>query len=239
MYEHSWPEYLSEELRASGFQGTVINGGVEGYSTSQELLKLIRDGVNFHPDVVISYSGVNDRGAYSAPGHPMVHSYQKELFANLASADVRSPFMASTIYALNISFDLKESQISVNLGPEVKVNPSEQWEKNVRLMREVALLNDAEFLATVQPYRWLKESEVSSLRDDRKTYAQAVQSLYQEITPLAERAPFIHDFSQFLETRRELFKDDGVHLTAAGDKLIASQVLTVLKTINLWQSQDG
>ena len=109
----------------------------------------------------------------------------------------------------------------------------------MRLMREVALLNDAEFLATVQPYRWLKESEVSSLRDDRKTYAQAVQSWYQEITPLAERAPFIHDFSQFLETRRELFKDDGVHLTAAGDKLIASQVLTVLKTINLGQSQDG
>src|SRR5262245_21678741 len=54
----SWPEELSKLLAEKGISATVVNGGTGGYSTNQELLKLVRDGVEFDPDIIISYSGV-------------------------------------------------------------------------------------------------------------------------------------------------------------------------------------
>jgi hypothetical protein len=62
---HSWPEELSKLMTADGNSGTVVNGGTGGYSSNQELLKLIRDGLEFKPDIVISYSGINDMGKYN------------------------------------------------------------------------------------------------------------------------------------------------------------------------------
>jgi hypothetical protein len=79
----SWPEELSKLLATRGISATVVNGGTSGYSTNQELLKLVRDGLEFKPDIVISYSGVNYRSAYSEMTHPMVHAYQKYLLEYL------------------------------------------------------------------------------------------------------------------------------------------------------------
>ena len=39
----AWPQILSQKMREANQPGTVVNGGVGGYSSSQELLKLVRD----------------------------------------------------------------------------------------------------------------------------------------------------------------------------------------------------
>jgi hypothetical protein len=69
-------EELSKLLTADGYSGTIVNGGTGGYSSNQELIKLIRDGLEFKPDIVISYSGINDMGKYNELPYPMVHPYQ-------------------------------------------------------------------------------------------------------------------------------------------------------------------
>ena len=76
---HSWPEEFARIMKEKRYSGTVINGGIGGYTTNQELLKLIRDGLEFFPDVVISYGGISDRGEYGELPYPMVHTYQREL----------------------------------------------------------------------------------------------------------------------------------------------------------------
>ena len=57
-----WPQKLYEELTKRGYSCLVLNGGVAGYSTNQELFKFIRDVMPLNPDIVISLSGVNDLG---------------------------------------------------------------------------------------------------------------------------------------------------------------------------------
>ena len=84
-FDHSWPEELSKILVEKGINGTVVNGGTGGYSTNQELLKLLRDGLEFKPDIIISYSGVNDRGDYGELPYPMVHTHQRDTLNFLTS----------------------------------------------------------------------------------------------------------------------------------------------------------
>lgn len=57
---YSWPELLAGVLKERGAKATVLNGGVAGYSSNQELIKLTRDVLPLGPDIVISMSGVND-----------------------------------------------------------------------------------------------------------------------------------------------------------------------------------
>jgi lysophospholipase L1-like esterase len=73
-YTTNWPAPLFKKLAAAGASVVMYNGGTMGYCTQQEVLKLIRDGLRLAPDLVISYSGVNDTGQ---PGYlaTMYHIY--------------------------------------------------------------------------------------------------------------------------------------------------------------------
>lgn len=52
----SWPEYLARKRD----DVVIYNGGVGGFISAEECLKMIRDVVHIKPDLVISYSGIND-----------------------------------------------------------------------------------------------------------------------------------------------------------------------------------
>ncbi|MDR1418603.1 MAG: SGNH/GDSL hydrolase family protein [Endomicrobium sp.] len=56
----SWPELLYYLLKKLKIDATIFNGGFGSYTSSNELIKCIRDVIPLNPDVVISYSGVND-----------------------------------------------------------------------------------------------------------------------------------------------------------------------------------
>ena len=152
-YGHSWPEELANNLKSLEIEGTVINGGTGGYSTNQELLKLIRDGLEFHPDIVISYSGINDRGRYSELPHPMTHKFQRKLFGKIV--DKQLPIIMPSTIAL-ISYygeDERYNKLSLTLGVEVERSLPEQFEKNVQIMKSVSELFGAEFFSFIQPYK--------------------------------------------------------------------------------------
>src|SRR5262249_27994290 len=78
-FPNSWPEQLARMLKERNIPGTVINGAIGGYTSSQELLKLIRDGLEFQPNIVITLNGVNDALNYGLPGHLMVQPYQENV----------------------------------------------------------------------------------------------------------------------------------------------------------------
>jgi hypothetical protein len=84
----SWPECLYYILNEDRLREEfcVFNGGFAGYMSSNELLKLIRDVFTLKPDIIISYSGLNDF-MYSlhsdlSPRYkrPFIDTYQEALF---------------------------------------------------------------------------------------------------------------------------------------------------------------
>jgi len=53
-------QLLAERMRSEGRNVEVINGGTEGYSTDQEIVWLMTEGVKYKPDVVILQMFEND-----------------------------------------------------------------------------------------------------------------------------------------------------------------------------------
>lgn len=238
-HDSSWPEELAKLLLERGRVATVINGAAGGYSSSQELLKLIRDGIELHPDLVISYSGVNDRGAYGSLPHPMVHSYQRELLGNLTQSGNVSPLVPNTISLLR---SLREpdgsSQLSFTLGVETKRSLGGWYSRNLSLMSAVARASDAEFLAVVQPnayvgsYEWAADFEENG---KPAQYVEALRSLYAEIEDLPAQADYVHSFVEIFDGTEGAYRQDGIHTTRKGDRIIAEHILELIaQETTLW-----
>jgi hypothetical protein len=56
----SWSYYLQQMLDDRDMNVRVVSGGVLGYTSSEEMLLFIRDGMRIHPDYVVDFSGYND-----------------------------------------------------------------------------------------------------------------------------------------------------------------------------------
>jgi len=72
--EDRFTERLEEHLRADGRAAEVLNLGVAGYDTLQEVLFLEKTGVRFDPDLVVVAFCINDVGV-----HTMNRSYIRRL----------------------------------------------------------------------------------------------------------------------------------------------------------------
>lgn len=64
-YEQTWPALLERELAARGEPVDVLNLGLGGYDTGQELATLAELGLPFHPARVVLAFCVNDLGVVS------------------------------------------------------------------------------------------------------------------------------------------------------------------------------
>ena len=59
-----WVPFFVDCLRNNGISAKVYCGGISGYTSTQELLKFERDVLTLKPNMVITYSGVNDLYMY-------------------------------------------------------------------------------------------------------------------------------------------------------------------------------
>jgi len=231
-YTSSWPEELAILLEEQGISGTVVNGAVGGYSSNQELLKLIRDGIEFHPDLVISYSGVNDRGRYGSLPHPMVHSYQRELLGSLVQRGL-PPVLPNTISLLSSLREGDEDRIRYTLGLETKRTLGEWYARNLSLMNAVAQASGARFIGIVQPNAYVGSYEwAADFRDNGKSakYQAAIGSLYNEIENLPAQADYVYSAIDIFDGIEDVYLEDGIHNTEKGFGIIAEYVLELIRT---------
>lgn len=133
---NSWP-YLLYEKFDKGV--TVYNGGIVGYNSSQELLKLCRDISIIHPDIVISYSGINDcyRGTMNFE-HPYTSLYFNKTIEKLLNL------------ASNSSHSSYSSPIAINYGLKNNNPPHIIWIDNEKKMKGICDSCGALFLGVLQ-----------------------------------------------------------------------------------------
>jgi len=230
--EHSWPEELSKLLAEKGISATVVNGGISGYSTNQELLKLVRDGLEFKPDIIISYSGVNDRGEYSELPYPMVHPYQRYVLEFLTRSQY-SPLLPNTVYLISkVLGGAPPRHIDATLGVPTSRTLGQQYERNMVLMNAIAQVSGATFYGIIQPNAYVGPSgEIKTQTGLRKPkpaeYVSQLRDLYRQIADLPARHPFVHSFLPIFEGEG-LYQKDGIHATLKGDHLIAEKVLDLI-----------
>lgn len=83
----NWPKLLSDRCQEEQLDCQLFNGGVSGFSSSQELLKLIRDVQTLRPDIVISLNGINDVYFFKnmIGSYPYSSQYQQDFAMKLGA----------------------------------------------------------------------------------------------------------------------------------------------------------
>ncbi len=64
--DEAWPAVMEKELHSRRHLVEVINAGVQGWSSYQELLRFKHEIVNYQPDVILLHQGWNEEFAYSS-----------------------------------------------------------------------------------------------------------------------------------------------------------------------------
>lgn len=225
---HSWPEALARIMKAKSIPGTVINGGIGGYSTNQELLKLIRDGLELEPDFVLSYSGINDRGKYGALPHPMVSTYQRDLLV-LQTGAAPTAYLPSTMALLASAAG--RGVLDYTLGLKTARSLGQQYRRNIELMHAVCQAGGCRFDAFIQPFAFYesKFAELISPEEKGAAYIDAVLALYAEIASLPATHPYVHDATGILEQSDDVYMPDGVHLNPKGDEVVGEYFFRFLE----------
>lgn len=197
----SWSEYLFDALNDMGIPNVIYNGAMGGYTSAQEMKKLIRDIPVLDPQLVISLSGVNDAaGIYSEPGHPM---YQRE---DRAEAE----WLVSSGHAIN-ELQSGVPLTGVSFGPDDSRSLFQIWLDNERTMHAAAAEFGAEFHAFLQPIK-----EINSVRTD---FYREAKRYFPRKHPL-----WLHDFSRLFDNDKSVFADF-CHVYERGNRILCREIL--------------
>jgi hypothetical protein len=211
-YHGNWPLILQESLEADGIPTTIYNGGVGGYNSSQDLLKMVRDVVSLRPHLVISYGGVNETG-WAPPGHPMVNKHQAYLMNVLAE-------MGHTRWMPNTAMMVRRAMgahavVGVEYGVPTKHSRAQQWMRNIRMMKAICDEFGIHFLAVLQPTQAAVAGSFTA-------------EFFDEARALADTSPFVANFFGILDGKTGVYLDEN-HLLPAGNVIVSRVLRAELK----------
>lgn len=211
----SWPEALYEKLEGV----TIYNFGVSAYTSTQEMIKLMRDVLDFNPDMVITYDGYNDsiqkdQNFYSFP-------YLKEIFVYSEKG------IAGDCWWMSSRGNVCSSK------KKTKKDNFEMWISNIVFMREICRLRGICFYAFLQPMLPTKEGNI----DKRETAIMLLRSFLTDVADqqkfdfrdriksqnICEQYDYIFDLSAIFDGISDIYMDI-CHVNERGNEIIADEI---------------
>ncbi len=232
LHKENWPNQLRQLFMKNKINAIIYAGGVGGYSSGQELLKLLRDGLQLQPDIHISYSGANE----SADGG-YVSKYEYSFYETAYKESFTTVILPSTIFLIKKTLNLSYYDVSVK-----KVQPMNTfyfWKQNMSTMSSIAQKSGYHFVGILQPvlgignYKQANEKEI-----DPGNYRKDYQSYF----PIAKRFILnkdssLYDFTNIFDTvKGNVFVDD-CHVNEPYQPLIAAKVYNALETMGYFTSK--
>ncbi len=234
----NWPELFSKNLAREGRQVRVLNGGVGGYSSNQEVLKTVRDIAPLKPTILITFDGINDFGNHSVEKYVMTHPYQLALYSTLLSPTAL--FFPNTVHLAHKITDVlfKKHTLDLRMGVEHIDSLPQNWVRNQRMIHAVATELGIHHLSYLQPtngvgkYTPTKE-ELDTLRsivfkEDAPDYTKAANAFYDEARPLCNSLSYCTDLTDVFDGKTALYADPR-HPNQEGYQIIADTILKDLK----------
>lgn len=223
LYADNWPLELRDILKQHGIKARLYCDGVGGYNSGQELLKLIRDGLDTRPWIHLSYSGANE---FIDPSYVSVFEenfYGTELDINNART---SWLLPNTVMFMRDLFRMNHE--STRLFPNRQEPHAAFWTKNMRLMHGVAVENNYRFIALLQPV--LGSSKFNqSVVGHEESIAQYKRE-YHVLRDSASRYPgFMVDLSAIFDTCKGPVFMDNCHINDPYQHVVAENIFGVLK----------
>lgn len=223
---YPWSSELGAMLTSDQRLVEVYHGAGKGSSSSQELMRVLRDAPAIKPNMIVGLSGICDIGyLLNDPKHPHLHKYANRVYQFAKDAG---------LVTRNLFF-----------GPEDSASPAEVWCRNQRFARVLADemgINIITFLQPVQgygPYQQTAEEKAlfdskakAVLRGTGKTYGESVTEFYTEVLDIVSARPkaydHIVDFTAALEDCPGAYKDHR-HQTPKGVTHLAKKMLPIVE----------
>lgn len=203
----SYSEWLYEIMTDMGIKVEVLCGGIAGYTVSQELQKLYRDVLNLKPDLVISYSGINDsRDFYTTSEYPFTRFYQTNNLVKMINKNL----LVNDLFG-----DIEINDICLGVGE--CDSKAMFWLKCERLMHAICEEFDISFIAFLQPYN--KDCKESYMTNVVKHYFEK-----KEILKSNNWNDWLHDFTELFDKDTCVFIDN-CHVYERGNKIIARRMI--------------
>ena len=213
----SWSEILYNIFQKQGKKICIICAGCSSYTSAQELLKLERDLILYNPDLVISYSGVND-----------IYMRDEYKFA--------SQFMRGVMKAFPIEcISNKRSRYKGKyFGKRNETSVFDWWLYCERSMHAICIEFGIDFIGIWQAMFRVNPPFTEKMREILLGGTIDVQpeniELSKEIREvhLQKKIPsYIVDFSSILDDYDEFI--DGCHVTEYGNRIIAERIYELIR----------
>lgn len=237
------PSFLSRNLNGVGRRCvSVVNFGVEGYATNQEVILLIEQlKAGRRPDIVIFYDGVNDSyaGAVS-PGISTAHLNFLTIKARVEGSAVgRLDFLRDS-YAFQLAKEtlhlLGPSHPSTAVDQETNLKAQatlDNYEGNLRVAKALAGTYGYQVYCFWQPsliygHKPLDpfERQLMSIaaKSDGGNAFRAMAVVYRVAEQRAVHGPYVFLGNIFDTVRESLYIDKWMHLNPTGNELAAQAI---------------
>lgn len=220
-----WADFLYKKLKEIYPDVTVYNGGMAGYSTSQEFYKFVRDGLILEPDMIITYDGLNDVGCMATdPDYPFLTPYGRKVFDYI---EKKGDFAPDTLEIRNAS------SIVHGLSQRSR-NDADRWTENIRKIHAVAEEFGITHIGFMQPMLMTGKAIISERQRELIKVAGTVLKVYQKwmdempgfyqrVLPFIEEKEYLYDLSNIFDEEENIYYDF-CHVTDKGNKIIADAI---------------
>jgi lysophospholipase L1-like esterase len=240
-----WVQFLAELFQEKNIPAVIYGGGVSGYNSCQELLKLIRDVIPLKPDIVLSYSGVNDLYYYiniqelERLRRPFITKFQiifvKQILEKLSALKHGLPVTYGLIWD-------KIGQNTVFYGLENDKSTSEVWLDNMRMMRITTKEFGIQFFSFFQPFRFngfYERTDIQDIIHNRRDlscipesngyeiWGRPIMEEMRKITSEIKKYNYIFDFSGIFTNYQGIYLD-AMHVYEQGNRIIAEKIFDAL-----------
>jgi len=206
----SWGECLWEYHPE---KWAVVVGAVVGYSSSDEVIKMFRDILPLKPNLIISYSGIND----TVQRYPYMNSYQINFYNKLRALKPQVRWGGS------------EGMDRISYGLRKEMIQEDYWINNQRIMHSVATEFGIEYKVYFQPTLFSKnrgviDEEVFSYSETRNVLTNCEEFSQKVLKKVKElKLDYIVDATHWLDGVDGVFYDFA-HVSEQGNKMIAERV---------------
>lgn len=209
----SWPKLLYDELNRNDI--TVYNGGVCGYTSGQELIKLIRDSLPLDPDMIIVYDGFNEYSVNEQ--YPFRFDYARKVF------DYAKEHLADEWVRMDSS---------VCSGIVQQRGVLDYWFSNIQSMHAIAEDRKIRFFSFAQPM--LTSKEMKTMQEKNMLISWDVNALCKwTSTPLRsfmkkqDMPDYMYDLSHIFDGEEGVYMDP-CHVWEKGNRIIAREIKKII-----------
>ncbi|MFG6323789.1 MAG: hypothetical protein K1W41_20670 [Lachnospiraceae bacterium] len=219
----SWAEFLYEKLMGD-YDVTVYNGGINGYSSSQELVKLIRDVLYLNPDIIIVYDGFND-GRRLAGGR-FAFDELNRIFHYVAN------HLDERWYAEGWGIEQPDdTNITYGLELDNCEKRFDGWLSNHQLMHVISKSRGIKYYGFLQPMLSSKKTRtkeeesilISSHQYLRPDFDENFRTEMQERS-IESKYGYLYDLSHIFDQYTGIY-NDVCHVKEKGNEIIAEEIL--------------